>query len=59
MKEITEMTLEDLINDRDELMLILEVAKAVGGYELFNWKGLDYWSAERRYYYICQYLNIF
>jgi hypothetical protein len=42
MKEIKEMTLEELRKEMDELWVYLYMTREVGTYDKFEWNGLDY-----------------
>ena len=54
MKDIKEMTLEELHKEMDELWTYLYMTKEVDAYDKFDWNGLDYWDAERRHHKISQ-----
>ena len=54
MKEIKEMSLEELHKEKDELWAQLYVIKETGAYDMFEWNGLDYWDADRRHHKISQ-----
>jgi hypothetical protein len=38
----------------DELWVYLYMTREVGTYDKFEWNGLDYWDADRRYHKISQ-----
>jgi hypothetical protein len=54
MKDIKEMTLEELRKEMDELWTYLYMTRDVGAYDKFEWNGLDYWDADRRHHKISQ-----
>lgn len=54
MKDIKEMTLEELRKEMDELWTYLYMTREVSVYDKFEWNGLDYWDADRRHYKISQ-----
>ena len=54
MKEIKEMTLEELDKESGELWSYLHITRETGTYDSFNYNGLDYWDADRRYHKISQ-----
>ena len=54
MKEIKEMTIEELLKEMDELCGYLYMTKEIGAYDSFEWNELDYWDADRRHHKISQ-----
>ncbi len=54
MKDIKEMTLEELRKEMDELWTYLYMTREDGAYDDFDWNGLDYWDADRRHHKISQ-----
>jgi len=54
MKDIKEMTKEELDNEFGELYSYLYLTKETSTYDKFEWNGLDYWDADRRHYRISQ-----
>jgi hypothetical protein len=56
LKEISEMTTDELKNERDELLSLLFLVKEESKYGPFRWNGLNFLAANKRYHQICQYL---
>lgn len=54
MKEIKEMTVDELRKEMDELWSYLYMTKETSTYDKFEWNGLDYWDADRRHHKISQ-----
>ena len=54
MKDIKQMEVEELRKEMDELWRYLYMTRETGTYDRFEWKGLDYWDADRRHYKISQ-----
>jgi len=54
MKKIEEMEIEELRKEMDELLSYLYITKEVSAYDNFEWNGLDYWDADRRYHKLSQ-----
>jgi hypothetical protein len=50
MKDIKEMTFDELKREKDELSSLLYLTRNIGNFDDFNWKGLDFWDADRRHH---------
>jgi len=54
IKDINEMSEEELSKETGELWSYLYMIREVGTYDDFEWNGLDYWDADRRYHKMSQ-----
>ena len=54
LKEISEMSLDEISTQNDVLGSLLYMVNEVGVKHSFTWNGLDYWDADRRHYKLSQ-----
>lgn len=49
LKEIKDMTVEELNTEQNELSVYMDPNRIVVANDSFNWNGLDYWGTKARF----------